>query len=114
MARILLIEDDEDVRVLVEDSLLEEGYEVDATETVAGALSRLGEQSYDLVLTDGRLPDGNELTIASEATQRGMKVMIFTGYASEFPPEKLALYTVVKKPASMSYLVETAARVMAG
>ena len=114
MTRILLIEDDEDVRVLVEDSLLDEGHEVDAIDTVAGALSRLEAQSYDLVLTDGRLPDGTGLTIADQATRKGLKVLIFTGYANQFPPEELARYTVVTKPSSMSSLCETAARLING
>ena len=37
MARILFIEDDEDIRPLIEDLLLDEGYEAEATDTVAAA-----------------------------------------------------------------------------
>ena len=69
-ARILLTEDDEDVRALVEDALLDQGYQVDATETVAGALSLLDVQSYDLLLTDGWLPDGTGLMVAEKAKPR--------------------------------------------
>jgi DNA-binding response OmpR family regulator len=114
MARILLTEDDEDVRELVQDSLLDEGYEVEATDTVAGALSLLGRGSYDLALTDGRLPDGNGLMVAAQATQQGVKVLIFTGYANEFPPDELARYTVVLKPSSMSDLMDTVGRLIQG
>lgn len=39
--RILETEDDEDVRILIEDTLMEEGYEVDAAATVEGALAFL-------------------------------------------------------------------------
>jgi CheY-like chemotaxis protein len=112
MTRILLTEDDEDVRALVEDVLLDEGYDVDATETVAGAFARLAAHSYDLVLTDGRLPDGTGLEIADKAKQRNIKVVIFTGYAHDFPPDELAQYTVVMKPASMKDLMRTVAQVL--
>ncbi|HEX3535509.1 MAG TPA: response regulator [Stellaceae bacterium] len=114
MTRILLTEDDEDVRELVQDSLLDEGYEVEATDTVAGALSLLGRGSYDLALTDGRLPDGNGLMVAEQATQRGIKVLIFTGYAHEFPADQLARYTVVLKPSSMTDLMDTVGRLIQG
>ena len=114
MTRILLTEDDEDVRELVQDCLLDEGYEVEATDTVAGALSLLDRGPYDLALTDGRLPDGTGLTVAEQATQRGIKVLIFTGYAHEFPPDQLARYTVVMKPSSMSDLIEVVGRLIRG
>ena len=106
-ARILYVEDDEDIRPLIEELLLDEGYEVDAIETVATALSKLNSQSYDLVLTDGRLPDGTGLTIAGRATERAMKVLIFTEFADQFSRAELANYTVLNKPGDMDRLVET-------
>ena len=106
-ARILYVEDDEDIRPMIEELLLDEGYEVDAIETVATALSRLDSQSYDLVLTDGRLPDGTGLTIAGRATERAMKVLIFTGFADQFSRAELANYTVLNKPGDMDRLIET-------
>ena len=110
MTSILLAEDDEDVRLLVEDVLLDAGYQVDTAGTVACALSRLDAQGYDLLLTDGRLPDGTGLMIADKANLSGTKVLLFTGYVHEFPPEELARYTVVTKPADMDYLVERVAQ----
>jgi DNA-binding NtrC family response regulator len=111
-ARILLTEDDEDVRTLVENALLDEGYQVDATETVAGALSLLDVQPYDLLLTDGWLPDGTGLMIAAKAKRRAVKVVVFTGCAHTFPREELAEYTVLAKPADMDVVVQVVARVI--
>ena len=111
--RILLTEDDEDVRDLVEMVLVDEGYQVDATDSVAGAVSLLDCQSYDLVFTDGMLPDGTGLTVANKATQRDIKVVVFTGFADAFPAEQLAQYTVLRKPADMDHVVETVAQVIA-
>jgi two-component system response regulator PilR (NtrC family) len=112
-ARILLTEDDEDVRELVELVLIDEGYQVDATDSVAGALSLLDSKSYDLLFTDSWLPDGTGLMIADKAKQRDIKVVVFTGLADAFPKEKLAPYTVVRKPADMDYVVQTVAQVIA-
>lgn len=113
VARILLTEDDEDVRELVELVLVDEGYKVDATDSVAGALSLLDSQSYDLLFTDGLLPDGTGLTIADKATQRDIKVVVFTGLADAFPAEELTRYTVLRKPADMDNVVRTVAQVIA-
>jgi DNA-binding NtrC family response regulator len=112
-ARILLTEDDENVRDLVKRVLVGAGYNVDVTGSVAGALSLLGSQSYHLLLTDGFLPDGTGLMIAHRAKQRDIKVMLFTGLADAFPADELAQYTVLRKPADMDNMVQTVAQVIA-
>jgi DNA-binding response OmpR family regulator len=48
MPRILLVEDDPDVRLLVEHVLLDAGYAVDATASVEGGQSLLDCRRYDL------------------------------------------------------------------
>jgi DNA-binding response OmpR family regulator len=64
VTRILLVEDDHDVRLVIEHMLLDAGYEVDATESVAGGKSLLACRSYDMVLADGRLGDGTGMMVA--------------------------------------------------
>ena len=110
--RILLTEDDEDVRETVQDALIDEGYEVDATGTVAGALSLLDKQRYDLLFTDGMLPDGTGLTIAGRAKAQKVKVVFFTGHAHAFPREELAQYPVLMKPADMDDVVRAVGHAM--
>jgi len=58
VARILLVEDDPDVRLLLEHVLLGAEYGADGAETLAQAHALLGSASYDLVIADARLPDG--------------------------------------------------------
>jgi two-component system OmpR family response regulator len=62
--RILLVEDDADVRLMLETALRGEGYEVDPAATAARARASLDAARYDLVIADWRLPDGNGLDIA--------------------------------------------------
>jgi DNA-binding response OmpR family regulator len=54
--RILLVEDDIDVRPLLEHILLDAEFEVTAVESLANALALLEKQPFDLVVTDVKLP----------------------------------------------------------
>ena len=56
MVRILIIEDDEEMRALLKDSLLEDGIEFDSAENGSEAIRKLVEEPFDLVITDIRMP----------------------------------------------------------
>ncbi|MFC0296703.1 response regulator [Geobacillus jurassicus] len=56
MKQILLVEDEEVLRMLAADLLADEGYKVDEAADGAEALKRLRERDYDLVLLDYMLP----------------------------------------------------------
>jgi two-component system phosphate regulon response regulator PhoB len=61
MARILLVEDDADLRDMLSESLTETGYHVGATADVRTARQLLDSQPFDLVLLDWMLPDASGL-----------------------------------------------------
>jgi DNA-binding response OmpR family regulator len=82
--RILVVEDDPDVGLLIEHVLDSAGYRVDRATTALDSRSLIASNHYDLVLADGVLPDGNGIEVADDATARGMKVLIVTGYALQF------------------------------
>ena len=106
MARILLVEDDLDVRVLLEHVLSSAGYDVVAVETVRSAKRLLEAQPYDLVVTDGSLPDGTGIDIADEAKARGIGALIVTGHALRLPQDRLAQYTYLLKPLRPGELID--------
>ena len=85
MNRILYVEDDEDVGPLMEHVLTSGGYMVEIATTVSQALSLLEGGSFDLVLTDGRLPDGSGVVVADRAKAQAVDVLIVTGYALTLP-----------------------------
>ena len=89
MARILLVEDDVNVRLLLEHVLRGEGQDVDPVATVQQALSRIQQRGYDLVVADGKLPDGTGMTVGDAATAEGVKTLIITGFALQLPREEL-------------------------
>lgn len=66
---VLLVEDDEIMRLSLEDRLLLEKIPVRAVPDVSSAKSELEKGDIDLVVTDIRLPDGTGIELFSEMTQ---------------------------------------------
>jgi signal transduction histidine kinase len=82
--RILVIEDDPNLRSVVRRSLADHGYAVRAVGTAADALALDGPPP-DLVLTDVILPDGNGIDLARELAARwpSAGVLFMSGYAGQ-------------------------------
>jgi DNA-binding response OmpR family regulator len=106
MGRILLVEDDNDIRPLLEQLLLGDGYAVDVAATAATARAFIGANAYDLVLTDGVLPDGSGIEIADRVKRRGMKAIVLTGH----PGADLAQHPYILKPVKPQELLDMITR----
>lgn len=109
MARILLVDDDPDVRPLLEDIIVIEGHQVTAAESLKVARSLLSRQPYDLLVTDVNLPDGSGLDLADEARAAGTKTLVLTGHGLKFA-RRLNGYTVLLKPIRMAELLDAIKR----
>lgn len=107
MPGILLVEDDAEVRLLVEHVLLDAGYDVDACETFEAGSQLLERCDYDLVIADGRLRDGTGMRLADEAQACGVPALIITGYAFVLQEltAKRSNYDVLLKPISPDELL---------
>ena len=81
---LLVVDDEPDLRTLYELTLLREGYDVDSAGSVEEAWARLAERSYNAVITDLRLPDGNGLDLLRrlDAAGRPEKTIVITAYGS--------------------------------
>ena len=112
MSRILLVEDDRDLRLLLEHVLLGAGYRVDVADTVASASALLDRGAYDLVLADGRLEDGTGMMVAEMGRVGGARTLIVTGYAFDLPREELERHEYLLKPVRPSELLEAVERVL--
>jgi DNA-binding response OmpR family regulator len=75
MNRILVVEDEEHLAFALEFNLQAEGYGVVVAATVAQARERLSE-SYDLVILDVMLPDGNGFELCGQLRDEGNRVPI--------------------------------------
>lgn len=82
--RILVVDDEADLRELLEITLLKMGLDVDSAATVREARALLAEGAYALVLTDMRLPDGLGLELVREvaSNHRSTPIAVITAYGS--------------------------------
>lgn len=82
--RILVVEDEDTLRVNIERFLSREGHEVVSAATGTDALAMLDEQSFDVVLTDLRLPGADGLAVLERAqtAHPDAVILLMTAYAS--------------------------------
>src|ERR1700757_1163977 len=98
MARILVVDDDDGVRALLEDILGVSKYEVDTAATVKAALPLFERNDYDLLIADLMLPDGSGIRVAEEAQRRGTPTVIVTAYSHRFRKADLERFGLMLKP----------------
>lgn len=84
MARILLAEDDDDMRRFLVNALERAGYHVSDFDNGASAYERLREEPFSLLLTDIVMPEMDGIELARRATEidPDLKVMFITGFAA--------------------------------
>ena len=82
--RVLVIDDEPDLRTLYELTLLREGYAVETAGCLQDAWRALQQQRFDAVITDMRLPDGmgTEILSGLKAQQRPERCIVITAYGS--------------------------------
>ncbi|MEZ5249155.1 MAG: response regulator [Ilumatobacteraceae bacterium] len=67
--RVLIVEDDAELRELMAEGLRQEAYAVDVSDGVAGAIDHLVATAYDLACIDLGLPDGDGLGLVRDLAQ---------------------------------------------
>jgi two-component system cell cycle response regulator CpdR len=84
MARILLAEDDNDMRRFLVKALQNAGYSVVSFDNGLSAYNRLREEPFELLLTDIVMPEMDGIELARRATELDpeIKVMFITGFAA--------------------------------
>jgi two-component system response regulator PilR (NtrC family) len=81
--RILIVDDEADLRELLEITLLKMGLDVDSAATLREARRFVDENAYALVLTDMRLPDGLGLELVREvSTTTKTPIAVITAFGS--------------------------------
>src|SRR5687768_17713269 len=97
--RIVYVEDDEDIREMMEAFLLGEGYTVHSCRTAEQALEALGLDCCDLLLTDYSLPGEDAAWLIKTATEQqlleGVPVMVVSG---EHQPPGIEGCRFLRKP----------------
>src|SRR6056297_343272 len=108
-ASALIVDDEPDLRELLELTLSRMGIDVDAAEDLADARTRLAENRYDFCLTDMRLPDGNGLSLIKEISRDypDMPVAMITAYGKvedAVTALKYGAFDFVSKPVDLEAL----------
>ncbi|MGZ8320974.1 MAG: sigma-54-dependent transcriptional regulator, partial [Telluria sp.] len=119
--RILVVDDEADLRELLEITLLKMGLDVDSAETLGQARAFLAKAAYALVLTDMRLPDGLGLELVREVTAayKSTPIAVVTAYGSAenaVVALKAGAFDYVTKPVALDQLrimVQSALRLSA-
>ena len=76
LPRVLVVDDERDILELLELTLLRMGLEVERANNVTEALQLLAGNSYNLCLTDMRMPDGEGLDIVRYITEHNLDVPV--------------------------------------
>jgi DNA-binding NtrC family response regulator len=110
--RILIVDDQESMRVLLQDMLNVMGYEADVAEGGEEALTIMAGADFDLVLSDLNMPgmDGTALLKAVKTDHPDIPVVIITGYGT-FHTEKRVMREgadgYISKPCTLAKLEHT-------
>jgi PAS domain S-box-containing protein len=117
-ARVLVVEDEEKVRLLLNDAFRAEGHEVTEATTGAEALKRLDTADFDLLICDLGLPELSGLHVARwvKEFRPDLPVIIATGFAEMIAEEdyhKARIDDVISKPYALSDVLSRARTVLA-
>jgi two-component system, NtrC family, response regulator PilR len=107
--RVLVVDDEADIRELLDLTLARMGLAADCAATVAEAEGLLAQQSYDLCLTDMRLPDGEGLSLVRLIGERHpeLPVAVITAHGSmenAVLALKAGAFDYLSKPVSLDQL----------
>ena len=109
VATVLVVDDEADIRELLELTLMRMGLAVEAAASVREAHVLLGAKQFDLCLTDMRLPDGDGLELVRHIGEhcRDLPVAVITAYGSAenaVAALKAGAFDYLSKPVSLEDL----------
>jgi CheY-like chemotaxis protein len=116
--RVLIVEDEEQVRMLLNDAFRVEGHQVTEASTGAEAIALLDKSEFDLMVCDLGLPELSGLHVARwvKEFRPELPVIIATGYAEMIAEEdyqKARIDDVIRKPYAVADVLARASMVLA-
>ena len=114
MARILVVDDNDDVRQLVSSVLAEEGHKVQIAANGVAALDVIRRDPPDVVMLDIMMPEVDGYTVLKTMTEEGLKkrtkVLVLTAKTAEadwIRGYRLGADHYLTKPFTMAELIDT-------
>lgn len=117
-ARILIVDDESNIRDLLQEILSEEGYEVVTAENAESARLKYATQQFDLVLLDIWMPGTDGITLLREWSAAGdlVPVVIMSGHGTvdtAVEATRLGAVDFMEKPVSLAKLLRTVDKALA-
>jgi two-component system nitrogen regulation response regulator NtrX len=117
-AYILVVDDEPDIRNLVQEILIDEGYDVVVAENAAEARESRRTRRPDLILLDIWMPDVDGITLLKEWQSEGVgnaPVIMMSGHGTvetAVEATRLGAYDFIEKPLSLAKLLLTVERAL--
>lgn len=121
MAKILVVDDEESIRWLIQERLKMDLHNVDVADNGASGLKQVKDKAYDLIITDLIMPekDGIEFINELKASHTGVKILAISGGSwgiDATPQLEIAGYlgasATLEKPFTMEELVTAVKRLL--
>jgi len=117
-ARILIVDDESNIRELLNEILSEEGYEVVTADNAAAARLSYAAQDFDLVLLDIWMPDTDGISLLKEWADSGSlgPVVMMSGHGTvdtAVEATRLGAIDFMEKPVSLAKLLRTVEKALA-
>lgn len=116
-ARILVVDDESNIRELLQEILSEEGYEVTTAADATSARRARSEQDFDLTLLDIWMPDTDGISLLREWSEEGVvgPVVMMSGHGTvdtAVEATRLGALDFIEKPVSLATLLKTVERAL--
>ena len=114
--RVLVVDDEPAVRTLVAKTLAACDYDVETAEDGPSALERMKTTSYDLLITDLKMPGMDGLSVVREVRrQSDLPIVILTGFSTEasaIEALNMGVAGYITKPFRLQKVLAVAARAL--
>ena len=117
-ARILVVDDEANIRALIDEILGEEGYEVTTAADAKEARAARKEREFDLILLDIWMPDTDGISLLKEWSESGTgsTVVMMSGHGTvdtAVEATRLGAVDFIEKPVSLAKLLRTVEKALA-
>jgi len=117
-ARILVVDDEANIRALIDEILSEEGYDVTTAADARQARAARKEREYDLILLDIWMPDTDGISLLKEWSENGGAgaVVMMSGHGTvdtAVEATRLGAVDFIEKPVSLTKLLRTVEKALA-
>jgi len=109
MKRLLIVDDDPNIRLLFSETLKMDGYDVKTASTGSQALQMIFENKFNLLILDIKMPGIHGLEILRKVREKGSKIPIvicsaFEGMKDDFTIRSLGISDYLVKPVDIKIL----------